>query len=95
VPNFPVRRGDGRGDGAREGTTVGGDRDEAVRDEDDGAADRWGQSASGSGHEQGRGGRAGEWGRRVSGMRARAWSGPEVGRGGGVAAAGVGWIQPS
>jgi hypothetical protein len=42
VPNFPVRRGDGRGDGAREGTMVGGDRDEAVCGEDDGAADRWG-----------------------------------------------------
>jgi hypothetical protein len=28
VPNFSVRRGDGRGDGAMEGTMVGGDRDE-------------------------------------------------------------------
>jgi hypothetical protein len=28
VPNFSVRRGDGRGDGAMEGTLVGGDRDE-------------------------------------------------------------------
>jgi hypothetical protein len=27
VPNFSVRRGDGRGDGVMEGTVVGGDRD--------------------------------------------------------------------
>jgi hypothetical protein len=53
VPNFPVRRGDGRGDEARERTVVGGDRDEAVRDEDDGVADWWGQPASGSGREWG------------------------------------------
>jgi hypothetical protein len=53
VPNFSVRRGDGRGDGAR--TMAGGDRDEAVHGEDDGAADRWGQPASGSGRERGRG----------------------------------------
>jgi hypothetical protein len=39
VPNFPVRRGDGRGDGARKRTVVGGDRGEAVRGEDDGMAD--------------------------------------------------------
>jgi hypothetical protein len=55
VPNFPVRRGDGRGDEARERTVVGGDRDEAVRDEDDGVADWWGQPASGSGREWGEG----------------------------------------
>jgi hypothetical protein len=55
VPTFPVRRGDGRGDGARERTVAGGDRDEAVRGEDDRAADRSGQPASGSGHERGRG----------------------------------------
>jgi hypothetical protein len=53
VPNFSVRQGDGQGDGAR--TVAGGDRDEAVRGEDDGAADRWGQPASGSGRERGRG----------------------------------------
>jgi hypothetical protein len=56
VPNFPVRRGDGRGDGAREGTVVGGDRGEAIHGEDDGVADWWGQPVSGSGRERGRGG---------------------------------------
>jgi hypothetical protein len=74
VPNFPVRRGDGRGDGAREGTVVGGDRDKAVRGEDDGAADRWGQSASGSGRERGVGRRWAE-GEGVAG------TGGESGRG--------------
>jgi hypothetical protein len=99
VPNFPVRQGDGRGDGARKRTVVGGDRGEAVRDEDNGVTDWWGQSASGS---EGEGAGTDEWGRRVSGARARARSGPEVGRGGGEsrvregeAAAGVGWIRPS
>jgi hypothetical protein len=62
---------------------AGGDRDEAVRGEDDGVTNWWGQSASGSDHEQGRGGGADEWGRRISGARARARSGPEMGRGGG------------
>jgi hypothetical protein len=56
VPNFPVRRGDGRGDEARKRTVAGGDRCEAVHGEDDGVTDWWGQSASGSGHERGRGG---------------------------------------
>jgi hypothetical protein len=56
VPNFRVRRGDGRGDGAREGTVVGGDRGEAIHGEDDGVADWWGQPVSGSGRERGRGG---------------------------------------
>jgi hypothetical protein len=56
VPNFPVRRGDGRGDGARKRTVAGGDRGKAVRGEDDGVADWWGQPASGSGHERWRGG---------------------------------------
>jgi hypothetical protein len=56
VPNFSVRRGDGRGDGARRRTVAGGDRGEAVRGEDDGAADRWGRLVRGSGHERGRGG---------------------------------------
>jgi hypothetical protein len=56
VPNFPVRRGDGRGDGARKRTVAGGDRGEAIRGEDDGVADWWGQSASGSDRERGRGG---------------------------------------
>jgi hypothetical protein len=79
VPNFPVRQGDGRGDGARKRTVAGGDRGEAVRGEDDGVADWWGQSASGSGREQGRGAGTDEWGRHASGARARARSGPEVG----------------
>jgi hypothetical protein len=83
VPNFPVRRGDERGDGARKRTVAGGDHDEAVRGEDDGVTDSWGQSTSGSDREQGRGGGADEWGRRVSGAQARARSGPEMGRGGG------------
>jgi hypothetical protein len=56
VPNFPVRRGDGQGDGARKRTVAGGDRGEAVRGEDDGVTDWRGQSASGSGRERGRGG---------------------------------------
>jgi hypothetical protein len=56
VPNFPVWQGDGRGDGARERTMVRGDRGEAVRGEDDGVADWWGQPVSGSGRERGRGG---------------------------------------
>jgi hypothetical protein len=47
VPNFSMRRGDG--------VMAGGDRDEAVHGEDDGAADRWGQPASGSGRKRGRG----------------------------------------
>jgi hypothetical protein len=51
VPNFSVRRGDGRGDGAR--TVAGGDRGEAVHGEDDRAADRWGPFARGSGCERG------------------------------------------
>jgi hypothetical protein len=51
VPNFPVRRGDG----ARKRTVAGGDRSEAVRGENDGVADWWGQPASGSGRERGRG----------------------------------------
>jgi hypothetical protein len=51
VPNS-VRRWDGRGDGAR--TVAGGDRGEAVRGEDDEAADRWGPRARGSGRERGR-----------------------------------------
>jgi hypothetical protein len=54
VPSFSVRRGDGRGDGAR--TVAGGDCVETVRDEDDGAAERWGPFARGSGRERGRGG---------------------------------------
>jgi hypothetical protein len=62
---------------------AGGDRDEAVRGEDDEVTDWWGQSASGSDREQGRGGGADEWGRCVSGARARALSGPKMGRGGG------------
>jgi hypothetical protein len=66
VPNFLVRRGDGRGDGAREGTVVGGDRGEVVRGEDEDVTDGWGQSASGSDHERGRGGGANKWGQRVS-----------------------------
>jgi hypothetical protein len=61
VPNFPVRRGDGRGDEAREGTVVGGDRGE-----DEEVTDGWGQSASGSDRERGRGGGADKWGRHVS-----------------------------
>jgi hypothetical protein len=61
VPNFPVRRGDGRGDGARKRTVAGGDRDEAVRGEDDEVTDWWGQSTSGSDRERGRGGGADEW----------------------------------
>jgi hypothetical protein len=56
VPNFPMRRGDGRGDGARKRTVAGGDRGEAVHGEDDGVTDWWGQPASGSGRERGRGG---------------------------------------
>jgi hypothetical protein len=52
VSNFSVRRGDG----ARRRTVAGGDCGEAVRGEDDGAADRWGRLARGSGHERGRGG---------------------------------------
>jgi hypothetical protein len=83
VPNFPVRRGGGRGDGARKRTVAGGDRDEAVCGEDDGMADWWGPPASGSGHERGRGAGTDEWGRRVRGERARARSGPKMGRGGG------------
>jgi hypothetical protein len=51
VLNFSVWRGDGRGDGAR--TVAGGDRGEAVRGEFDGAADRWGPRARGSGRERG------------------------------------------
>jgi hypothetical protein len=51
VLNFSVRRGDGRGDGAR--TVAGGDRGETVCGEDDGAADRWGPFARGSGRERG------------------------------------------
>jgi hypothetical protein len=66
VPNFPVRQGDGRGDGAREGTMVGGDRGEVVRGEDEEVTNGWGQSASGSDRERGRGGGADKWGRRVS-----------------------------
>jgi hypothetical protein len=69
---------------ARKRMVAGGDRGEAIRGEDDGVADRWGQPASGSGRERGRGdGATDEWGRRVSGAQARARSGPEVGRGGG------------
>jgi hypothetical protein len=83
VPNFPVRRGDGRGDGARKRTVAGGDRGEAVRGEDDEVTNWWGQSAGGSDRERGRGSGADEWGQRVSGARARARSGPEMGRGGG------------
>jgi hypothetical protein len=56
VPNFPVWRGDGRGDRARKGMVVGGDYGEAVCGEDDGVADWWGQPISGSGLERGRGG---------------------------------------
>jgi hypothetical protein len=56
VPNFPVWRGDGRGDEVRKRTVVGGDRGEAVRGEDDRVADWWGQPASGSDRERGRGG---------------------------------------
>jgi hypothetical protein len=80
VPNFLVWRGDG----ARKRTVAGGDHGKAVRGEDDGVADRWGQPASGSGRERGQGdGATDDWGRRVSGARARARSGLEVGRGGG------------
>jgi hypothetical protein len=53
------------------------------RGEDDEVTDWWGQSASGSDRERGRGGGADEWGRRVSGAQARARSGPEMSRGGG------------
>jgi hypothetical protein len=56
VPNFPVRQGDGRGDGARKRTVAGCDRDEAVCGEDDGMSKWWGPPASGSGRERGRGG---------------------------------------
>jgi hypothetical protein len=75
VPNFPVRRGDGRGDGAREGTVVGGDHGEAVCDEDDGVAYWWGQPVSGSGRERGRGEATDERGRRVSGSGRAEWAG--------------------
>jgi hypothetical protein len=74
VPNFSVRRGDGRGDGVM----AGGDRDEAVRGEDDGAANRWGQLASGSGRKRGRGKATDEWGHSASG------SDRERGQGGGA-----------
>jgi hypothetical protein len=49
VPNFPVRREDGGGDG--------GDRDEpyAGGKKDDEVADRWGHTASGSDRERERG----------------------------------------
>jgi hypothetical protein len=39
VPNFLVRQGDGRGDGARKRMVAGGDRGEAIHDEDNGVAD--------------------------------------------------------
>jgi hypothetical protein len=45
---------------------VGGDRGEVVRGEDEEVTNGWGQSASGSDRERGRGGRANKWGRRVS-----------------------------
>jgi hypothetical protein len=80
---------------------AGGDRDEAVRGEDDGAADRWGQSARGAVTSEGEG--AGlTSGDGVSAARARARSGPVGGLRGresrareGRAAAAVGWIRPS
>jgi hypothetical protein len=102
VPNFPVRRGDGRGDEARERTVVGGDRDEAVRDEDDGVADWWGQPASGSGREWGEGLRRLTSGDGVSvgavacvewAIGGRRGGGRERGRE--KAAAGVGWNRPN
>jgi hypothetical protein len=68
-----------------------GDRGEAVRGEDDEVTDWWSQFASGSDRERGRGGGADEWGRHVSGARARAWSGPEMGQGGGVNHLGPFW----
>jgi hypothetical protein len=64
LPNFSVRRGDGRGDGAR--TVAGGDHGKVVRGEDEKVTDGWGPSASGSGREQGRGGGADKWGQHVS-----------------------------
>jgi hypothetical protein len=104
VPNFPVRQGDGRGDGARKRTMAGGDRDEAVRGEDDGVADWWGQPARGSGRERGRGGgdcRVGttcQWCAGASTSAEWAGGGPrgrESQAREGEAAAGVGWKRPS
>jgi hypothetical protein len=83
VPNFLVRRGDGRGDGARKRTVVGGDRGEAVRGEDNRVADWWGSLPAGAVVSEGKGEATDEWGRRVSVARARARSGLVVGRGGG------------
>jgi hypothetical protein len=63
--------GTGRGRGR-----AGGDHDEAVRGEDDEAADRWGQSARGAVASEGEGAGTDEWGQRVTGAGASVeWAG--------------------